>query len=94
MIEHSLQKKIEYTILPTMYDKRTLASKKCLQILNDEYKGFISDEPIPVDTKFRDACFTGIPISYITKETHGLTAYENLLKNNLNIHHHENKEVA
>lgn len=94
MIEHSLHKKIEYTILPTMYDQRTLASKKSLQILTEEYRGSLSDEPIPVDTKFRDACFSGKPVSYITKTTHGLSAYVNLLEKNLHYHHHENKDVA
>lgn len=94
MIERSLHKKIEYIILPTMYDKRTLASKKSLQILIDEYKDSLSDEPIPVDTKFRDASFAGKPISFITKETHGLNAYQHLLDNNLNVFHNENKDVA
>jgi chromosome partitioning protein len=79
MIEKSLQKKITYTILPTMYDQRTLASQKSLKILNDEYKEFLSTEPIPVDTKFRDASFSGKPVSSITKNTHGLTAYKILL---------------
>ena len=94
MIEHSLNTKIDYTVLPTMYDKRTLASQKSLQILYDEYKETISDEPIPIDTKFRDASFAGKPISFLHKGTHGLKAYENLLKNTLNISYEENRDVA
>lgn len=94
MIEHSLNTKIDYTILPTMHDKRTLASQKSLQILYDEYKETISDEPIPVDTKFRDASFAGKPISFLHKGTHGLKAYENLLQNTLNTSHEENRDVA
>ncbi|VAW51225.1 ParA-like protein [hydrothermal vent metagenome] len=80
MIENSLHKKIIYTVLPTMYDKRTLASQKSLQILKDECKGFLSAEPIPIDTKFRDASFTGKPISFTNKNTHGLKAYKTLLQ--------------
>lgn len=80
MIEHSLHKKINYMVLPTMHDKRTTASKRSLDILMDEHKNAISNEPIPVDTKFRDASFAGKPITYINKDTHGLKAYESLLE--------------
>lgn len=94
MIETSLNKKIVYTILPTMYDKRTLASQKSLQILNDEYKDFLSIEPIPVDTKFRDASFCGKPVSHINKNTHGLKAYEKLLEQMLTATDSESRNVA
>jgi chromosome partitioning protein len=94
MIENSLHKKIVYTILPTMYDKRTRASQKSLQILKDEYKDFLSIEPIPVDTKFRDACFAGKPISYINKNTHGLKAYEILLQQMFDASDSESRDVA
>ena len=80
MVDHSLQKNIVYTILPTMYDQRTLASQKSLQILNEEYKENISAQPIPVDTKFRDASFIGKPLSFVNKETHGLKGYEIVLE--------------
>jgi len=80
MIEKSLHKKLHYTVLPTMYDQRTRASQKSLQILQDEYKDYISSQPIPVDTKFRDASFAGKPISFTSKNTHGLKAYEVLLE--------------
>ena len=94
MVEHSLNKKISYTILPTMHDKRTLASQKSLKILYDEYKEIISEQPVPVDTKFRDASFAGKPISFIDNKTHGLKAYENLLKELQNIADKENRDVA
>jgi len=94
MIEHSLRKKIVYTILPTMYDKRTRASQKSLQILKDDFAPFLSGEPIPVDTKFRDASFAGKPISFINKNTHGLKAYEALLQQMLPDTGDENRNVA
>ncbi len=94
MIEKSLHKKITYTVLPTMYDRRTRASQKSLQILNDEYKDFLSNEPIPVDTKFRDASFSGKPISFINKNTHGLKAYEDLLEQMLAIHDKVDRDAA
>ena len=94
MIEHSLHKKIIYTVLPTMYDKRTRASQKSLQILNDDFKQFLSTEPIPVDTKFRDASFAGKPLSFINKNTHGLKAYEVLLQQMLPDTNDESRNVA
>jgi len=94
MIEKSLHKQITYTVLPTMYDKRTRASQKSLQILKDEYKDYLSSEPIPVDTKFRDASFSGKPISFINKHTHGLKAYEVLLEQLLIDSNSENRDVA
>lgn len=94
MIEKSLHKKITYTILPTMHDKRTRASLKSLQILNDQYKDFLSNAPIPVDTKFRDASFSGKPVSFISKNTHGLKAYETLLQQILTLHTAESRDVA
>lgn len=94
MIEKSLHKKLNYIVLPTMYDKRTGASQKSLQILSDEYKDSISSQPIPVDTKFRDASFAGKPISYINKTTHGLKAYEILLEQMLHTDADESRDVA
>jgi len=93
MIEKSLHKKLNYTVLPTMYDKRTRASQKSLKILQDDYKECISSEPIPVDTKFRDASFEGKPLSSISKTTHGLIAYQNLLRVMLE-NHTDNRDVA
>ena len=96
MIEKSLHKKLTYTVLPTMYDQRTRASQKSLQILQDEYKDYISSQPIPVDTKFRDASFSGKPISFTSKNTHGLKAYEVLLEQMLltSVNTSESREVA
>ena len=94
MIEKSLQKKLNYIVLPTMYDKRTRASQKSLQMLNDEYKDLIASQPIPVDTKFRDASFAGKPISYINRNTHGLKAYQVLLEQMLHNDANESRDVA
>ena len=84
MIEHSLQTNIYYTILPTMYDERTLASKQCLQQMRNDYPDHIYASLIPVDTKFRDASHVGKPLSYMHSGTHGVVAYVELLSFLLN----------
>ena len=84
MIEHSLQKKLDYTILPTMYDQRTRASQISLNSLIDDHKRYISEMYVPVDTKFRDASLAGIPLSNMYPDTHGLKAYKDVLANLLN----------
>ena len=94
MIESSLQKKLSYTILPTMYDQRTRASQISLQLLSDEHTKHISDVHIPVDTKFRDASLVGKPISSLYPNTHGLKAYENALLNMKVNNSHDVKEAA
>lgn len=79
MIERSMKKTLAYTILPTMYDQRTMASKQSLQQMQSDYPAHISASVIPVDTKFRDASHVGKPISYMCKNARGLHAYEELL---------------
>jgi len=80
MIERSLKTEIIYHVLPTLYDKRTTASKQCLQQLQQENPEHISTAVIPVDTKFRDASHVGKPLSNMAAKTHGNIAYKNFLK--------------
>lgn len=79
MIERSLKTELAYTILPTMYDKRTMASKQSLRQIQTDYDAHLSTSVIPIDTKFRDASHLGKPLSYMCKNTRGLYAYEELL---------------
>lgn len=79
MIEHSLKTELAYTILPTMYDKRTMASVQSLQQMKADYATHLSATVIPVDTKFRDASHLGKPLSFMSPGTHGSVAYEELL---------------
>ncbi len=79
MIERSLNKQLRYHVLPTMYDKRTSASKQCLQEMQQDYKEHISSTVIPVDTRFRDASHVGKPLSMMAANTHGVVAYRQFL---------------
>lgn len=79
MIERSLNKELAYTILPTMYDKRTMASIQSLQQMRADYANHMYASVIPVDTKFRDASHLGKPLSHMSPGTHGCVAYDEFL---------------
>ncbi len=81
MIEHSLKRKTAFTILPTMFDKRTIASRQSLQQIHTDYSDVAVAGAIPVDTKFRDASHEGKPLSFMHPHTHGTLAYEALISN-------------
>lgn len=69
---------INYTIVPTMFDKRTNASATTLQVLENTYPDRLWGKVIPIDTKFRESSRLGIPPSFLFGETHGVIAYEAL----------------
>ena len=79
MVGRSLKRKLEFRILPTMFDKRTRASIKSLQQIRQEYGNESVAEAIPVDTKFRDASYEGKPLSMMAGRSRGVIAYEDFL---------------
>ncbi|MCZ4336734.1 ParA family protein [Shewanella colwelliana] len=68
-----------YTIIPTMYDRRTKASPLALNQLGEEYGDTLWPDVIPVDTKFRDASLAHLPASHYAGNTRGVKAYDRLL---------------
>ena len=46
---------LEYNIVPTMFDRRTRASRESLEYLQEHYHKDLWQGVIPVDTKFREA---------------------------------------
>ncbi|MFQ6370343.1 ParA family protein [Shewanella sp. YIC-542] len=68
-----------YSIVPTMYDRRTKASAAALQFLSDSYGQHLWPDVIPIDTKFRDASLAHLPISYYARKSRGIQAYKRLL---------------
>lgn len=69
---------IGYTIVPTMFDRRTKASIQALRNMRDEFGVHLWDRIIPVDTKFRDASRRHLTPSVAYPETHGVLAYHKL----------------
>ena len=69
---------IGYTIVPTMFDRRTKASIQALRNMRDEFGGHLWNKWIPVDTKFRDASRFNQTPSLAFPDTHGVEAYQRL----------------
>lgn len=80
MVGMSGKQSLEYVIAPTMFDRRTRASRESLQHIQNKYNHHLWHGCIPVDTKFREASSKGKPISFLYPESHGVMAYRKFLK--------------
>ncbi len=79
MVFKSEEKTPSYTIVPTMFDKRTKAAKDGLILLQQNYQKNIWDSVIPVDTKIRDASHEGVPAPIFEPNSKSVLAYAELL---------------
>jgi len=79
MIMQSRNTVLNYTVIPTLYDKRTKASRGALEVLHEQYQDNLWSGVIPVDTQFREASLRGMPLSLLAPKTRGVLAYQNLL---------------
>ena len=68
-----------YTIIPTMFDKRTKAAMNCLLSLRKSYPKNAWADCVPVDTKLREASSAGIPASIYDPTSRAVASYSNLL---------------
>jgi len=74
------EKPFQYTIVPTMFDKRTKASVLTYRKLQELYRDKVWPGVIPVDTNFRNASAASkVPSDYSTS-TRGVFAYKKLLQ--------------
>ncbi len=80
MITRSQKSQLEYTIVPTLYDKRTQASVKSLNELRRRYPEMLWRFMVPVDTRFRDASQNGVVPSELSPDSQGVRAYRRLLQ--------------
>lgn len=80
MINRARKRPLRYTIIPTLYDRRTRASLETLRILRRRYPSSkLSKTVIPVDTKFREASMLGIPLPIHNNTTRGAASYNVLM---------------
>jgi len=78
MITRARHSPIPHLIVPTLYDKRTRASRESLEILRHKYAEDLWDLVIPVDTQFRDASKRGVPLTVMNAQARGVLAFESL----------------
>lgn len=84
MVTRSLKKELDYTIVPTMFDRRTQASITTLRTLRNDFPEHIWPSMIPVDTRFRDASKAAVIPSLFDPDSRGVDAFRALLKYLLN----------
>lgn len=77
--------RFKYTIVPTMFDKRTKASLRAFSELQESYGESVWSEVIPTDTNFRNASAVKKTPSDYAPRTRGNIAYGNLLKYLVNL---------
>ena len=80
MMAKSRRQKLEYTILPALFDRRTQASVSTLRTIRFDHPEHTWAGKIPVDTKLRDASKAGVPPSLYEPESRGVEAYRSLYK--------------
>ena len=76
---HNSGRVIPYQILPTMFDQRTNASARALQVIESKYDDHFDGQLIPVDTKLREASRLGVPPSLLFAQSHAVVAYSHLV---------------
>lgn len=96
MVNLSGSKLNDHIIIPTMYDKRTRASRDSLEYLHSHHGKHLWHGYIPIDTKFREASRLGHPLSSIAPGVKGVSAYESLLSTLIdrNLENHMEYKVA
>ncbi|MEN0106067.1 MAG: ParA family protein [Pseudomonas sp.] len=80
MINRSRKQALPYTIVPTLFDRRTQASLSTLRTLRNTYPDHLWPAYIPVDTRLRDASRAGQTPSQFDDKSRGVLAYRALLK--------------
>ncbi len=80
MVTRSLKKEVDYTIIPTMFDRRTQASVTTLRTLRNDFADQVWASMVPVDTRFRDASKAAKVPSQLDADSRGVAAYRALLK--------------
>jgi len=80
MVMRSQKREFDYTVVPTMFDRRTHASVDSLRVLRNTYEENIWPSAISIDTKLRDASKAGVPPHIYDGSTRGVKSYRSLLR--------------
>lgn len=79
MMARSRKQELHYTIVPTMFDRRTQASVTSLRTIRNTFGDDVWAGKIPIDTRLRDASKAGVPPHLFDPGTRGLQGYRSLL---------------
>ena len=80
MVMRSQNRQLPYTVVPTLFDRRTLASLTTLKEMRQIYHDSLWSEAIPVDTRLRDASHEGLFPHQLDEQSRGVRAYRHLLQ--------------
>jgi chromosome partitioning protein len=80
MINRSRKQPLPFSVVPTLFDRRTQASLATLRSLRDDYYDVLWQGYIPVDTRLRDASRAGQTPSAFDPKGRAVLAYRALLK--------------
>ncbi|MFT5084869.1 MAG: chromosome partitioning protein [Lentisphaeria bacterium] len=78
MLSKSRKHELSYTIVATMFDRRTQASVSSLRAIRNSYGDQVWSGKIPIDTRFRDASKAGVPPHLYEAGARGVEAYRSL----------------
>lgn len=90
MLRKSRQYQLPFTIVPTMFDRRTQASNASLRAIRNGFGASVWPGKIPIDTRLRDSSRLGIPPHQCDSNSRGVTAYRSLYKVLLGLNAMEN----
>lgn len=79
MVMRSQNRNLPFMIVPTLFDRRTLASVTTLKEMRRLYQDSLWQEAIPVDTRLRDASHEGVFPHQMDEQGRGVRAYRHLL---------------
>lgn len=79
MMQKSRNRPLPFTVVPTLFDRRTQASVSSLRTLRNTYGELVWPGHIPVDTRLRDASKAGVPPHLFSADSRGVEAYASLL---------------
>lgn len=79
MVMRSQNRNLPYTIVPTLFDRRTSASLTTLKEMRRSYQQSLWSEAIPVDTRLRDASHQGVFPHQLEPDGRGVRAYRHLV---------------
>ncbi|NOX09873.1 MAG: ParA family protein [Gammaproteobacteria bacterium] len=81
MVQRARGAELSYTVVPTLFDRRTRASRDTCAALRDQYSENLWSGVIPVDTQLREASQAGVPLSMYKPSSRAVVAYQELLNN-------------